>query len=60
MQIKDKKKEEVKYKNLVEQLPNEYRNEYHRLLQFGAMYIIGMNFAKRGREGKIYSLFDLI
>ena len=41
-----------KYHRLVAALPLEYQNEYHRLYQFGAMYILGMNFAKRGREGK--------
>ena len=42
----------AKYHRLVAELPLEYQKEYHRLYQFGAMYILGMNFAKRGREGK--------
>ena len=41
-----------KYRRLVAELPLEYQNEHHRLYQFGAMYILGMSFAKRGREGK--------
>ena len=45
-------KKSPKYQRLVAELPFEYQNEYHRLYQFGAMYILGMNFAKRGREGK--------
>ena len=41
-----------KYRRLVAELPLEYQNEHHRLYQFGAMYILGMSFARRGREGK--------
>ena len=42
----------AKYKTLVDKLPFEYKDEYHRIMQFGAMYIVAMSFAKRGREGK--------
>ena len=45
-------KNSPKYKTLIDQLPFGYRDEYHRLYQFGHMYIIAMSFAKRGREGK--------
>ena len=45
-----------RYKSLVQQLPEDYRNDYHRLIQMGTYYIVGMNFAKRGREGKIFKL----
>ena len=46
------KNDRVKYNNLVQQLPLEYQDDYHKLLQFGTFYIIGMHFAKRGKEGK--------
>lgn len=46
----------AKYHRLVAELPLEYQNEYHRLYQFGAMYILGMSFAKRGREGKSHKV----
>jgi hypothetical protein len=52
----DKKKENKKYKNLVQQLPNGYENEYHRLLQYGMMVIICLHFARRGGEGISYTL----
>ena len=45
-------KNSPKYKTLIDQLPFGYRDEYHRIMQFGAMYILAMSFAKRGREGK--------
>lgn len=47
----DKKNDAVKYKNLVKKLPVEFQDEYHRLLQCGAFFVIAMHFAKRGREG---------
>ena len=46
------KGDKVKYRNLVEQLPLDYQDDYHQLLQCGTFYIIGMHFAKRGKEGK--------
>ena len=48
----DKKTDAAKYRQLLQKLPNGFEFEYHRLLQYGAFYIIGMHFAKRGREGK--------
>jgi hypothetical protein len=45
-----------RYKSLVQQLPEDYRNNYHRLIQMGSYFIVGMHFAKRGREGKIFKL----
>ena len=48
----DKKTDAAKYKQLVPKLPEGFEFEYHKLLQMGAFYIIGMHFAKRGREGK--------
>jgi hypothetical protein len=46
------KGDQVKYRNLVQELPLEYQDDYHRLLQCGTFYVIGMHFAKRGKEGK--------
>jgi c-di-GMP-related signal transduction protein len=43
--------DKARYKSLIEKLPLEYKDDYHRLIQYGAYYIIGMHFAKRGREG---------
>ena len=45
-----------RYKSLVQQLPEDYHNNYHRLIQMGSYFIVGMYFAKRGREGKIFKL----
>ena len=50
----DKKTDAAKYRHLLQKLPNGFEFEYHKLLQYGAFYIIGMHFAKRGREGKIF------
>ena len=47
-----KEKDADNYKMLIQQLPKDYINEYHRLLQFGAMFIIAFHAARRGREGK--------
>ena len=52
MKCGDEKNTE-RYKTLIQKLPEDYRFEYHRLIQYGLYFIIGMNFAKRGREGKI-------
>ena len=47
----DKGKDSAKYKKLVQKLPDDYKDDYHRLIQYGAFFIIAMHFAKRGREG---------
>ena len=47
----DKEKDAKKYKQLVQMLPPDYQEEYHRLIQYGAFFIIAMSFARRGREG---------
>ena len=49
----DKQKDAIKYNELVKKLPVEYQQEYHRLFQYGAFFIIAMYFARRGREGMI-------
>ena len=54
----DKKIDAVKYKNLIQKLPLEFQDEYHRLLQCGAFFVIAMHFAKRGREGNFCFLID--
>ena len=58
MKCGDEKNTE-RYKKLIPKLPEDYRFEYHRLIQFGLYFIIGMNFAKRGREGKIHIYLKL-
>ena len=47
----DKQKDAIKYKGLVNKLPTEYQQDYHKLFQYGAFFIIAMHFARRGREG---------
>ena len=47
----DKENETEKYKSLIKKLPREYMNDYHRLLQFGAYFIITYFTARRAREG---------
>ena len=54
LELMQTEKETDHYKNLVQKLPEDFRDEYHRLLQCGFYFIIGMHFAKRGREGKIF------
>jgi hypothetical protein len=49
--MKEKDKTSENYKKLLLSLPFKYRNDWHRLAQFGAMFIIMMNFARRAREG---------
>ena len=49
-------KDTNRYKSLVQQLPEDYQDNYHRLIQMGSYFIVGMHFAKRGREGKIFKL----
>ena len=50
------KKDTDRYKSLVQKLPEDYQDNYHRLIQMGSYFIVGMSFAKRGREGKIIKL----
>lgn len=47
----DKEKDAAKKKEWIQKLPVEYINCYHKLLQYAAMMIICMHFARRGREG---------
>ena len=39
------------YTELIKQLPIEYGNTYHLLLQYGAYFIIALFFCRRAREG---------
>ena len=48
----EKEKEKTKYNSLVEQLPQEYKNSYHKLIQYGAMFILCLHTARRARESK--------
>ena len=57
LELMQTEKETDHYKNLVQKLPEDFRDEYHRLLQCGFYFIIGMHFAKRGREGKIFNIY---
>ena len=49
MEIEDKNSQE--YKNLVAKLPEEYQDKYHVLIEYGAVVILMLCFARRGREG---------
>ena len=49
--MKEKDKSSDNYKKLLLSLPFKYRNDWHRLAQFGAMFIIMINFARRAKEG---------
>ena len=44
------KKGTKNYQDLVNQLPKQWVNQYHYLLQWGAQYILMRHTAKRGRE----------
>ena len=46
-----KQKDATKYMQLVKMLPPDDQDQYHRLIQYGAFFIIAMSFARRGREG---------
>ena len=46
-------KTSTEYKNLVSQLPELYKNDYHKLMQNGAYMIVGLQFARRANEGKL-------
>ena len=50
------KGDKKKYQKLVAKLPTNYQDEYHKLIQYVAYYIIGMHFARRGREGKAFQM----
>ena len=53
------KGDKKKYNKLVAKLPTNYQDEYHKLIQYVAYYIIGMHFARRGREGKAFQIFSV-
>ena len=54
----DKEKEKQKYQSLVAKLPEVYKNGYHKLIQYGAMFIICLFTARRGREGNLNKYFN--
>ena len=56
----DKAQDKVKYKSLIQKLPTEYQQDYHRLFQYAAFFIIAMHFARRGREGNNFNNFKNI
>ena len=39
------------YETLLAKLPEQYRDNYHKLIQMGVQYCITFFFAQRGREG---------
>ena len=41
------------YWDLINELPTEYRNSYHKPLQWGLQFIVMISTAKRGREGNM-------
>ena len=45
------KSRHLEYQSLIQKLPQDYKNTYHRLIQYGAMFIVCMHTARRGREG---------
>ena len=49
--MEEKDTESENFKNLVESLPVEYPQTWHIIAQFGVMFLIMKNFARRGREG---------
>ena len=53
------KKTCAEYKSLVSQLPESYKNNYHRLIQCGGYMIVGLQFARRANEGKSITFFQL-
>ena len=53
----DKNQEPQKYQSLIQHLPQGYKDSYHRLTQYGAMFIICLHTVRRGREGKLKIFF---
>ena len=49
--MEEKDKSSQRYKNLVLCLPESHREDWHRLAQYGVMYICVKYCARRGREG---------
>ena len=49
LRIKNKKSPE--YHNLVSKLPEDYKNDYHFLMQKGMVFMILSLFARRAKEG---------
>jgi hypothetical protein len=39
------------YADLVKQVPPEYQDKYHYLLQWGIMFILALHYCRRAREG---------
>ena len=46
-------KDTPEYWDLINELPTEYRNSYHKPMQWGLQFIVMISTAKRGREGNI-------
>ena len=49
--MEEKDSESENFKNLVKSLPDEYHQTWHRIAQWGVMYLIMKNCARRAREG---------
>ena len=39
-----------KYEAILQKLPSDYRNSYHKLIAMGNQYVITFFFAQRGKE----------
>ena len=49
--MEEKDTESENFKNLVESLPEEYHQTWHKIAQWGVMFLIMKNCARRAREG---------
>ena len=49
------------YESLLNQLPEAYQDCYHKLIQYGAQYVITFWFAQRGEESILkMDIYDLV
>ena len=56
--MEEKDKSSQRYKNLVLCLPEAHREDWHRLAQYGAMYICVKYCARRAREGIFFQILN--
>ena len=56
--MEEKDKSSQHYKNLVLCLPELHREDWHRIVQYGAMYNIVKYCARRGREGIFFQILN--
>ncbi len=49
------------YGGILDQLPPEYKDKYHKIIAMGAQYVITMFFAQRGKDSMVQmDIGDLI